>query len=289
MSNHEILQYIKYGVILLLTVFAASRLSKILRRLLDKTMEKHGAEVLHVDATRISFFKNTISVMVWLFALIIVFNTIPELRSVGLTLFAGAGVLAAVIGFASQQAVANIVSGVFILVFRPFRIGDYIKIGNDPSGIVEDITLRHTIIKTGENRRLIIPNATINNQNILNSSIIDKKTCLHFEVAISYDSNIDIAIQLVQDECLKHPLCIDNRSAEEKQRQEPVIKVNVVALADSSVLLGVNVWCEDPARGSDLKSDLLKNIKERFDKEKIVIPYPHRKVIYEGTLPAQRS
>jgi len=74
--------------------------------------------------------------------------------------------------FASQHAFANIVSGIFIVIFKPFGVGDWIKIGsNGTSGTVEDITLRHTVITTWEHKSLIIPNAKIDDMSIINYTI----------------------------------------------------------------------------------------------------------------------
>jgi len=71
-------------------------------------------------------------------------------------MLAGAGILAVAVGFASQAALSNIISGVFVVIFKPFRVGDRLKI-NELTGVVEDITLRHTVIRDLENKRIIIP------------------------------------------------------------------------------------------------------------------------------------
>ena len=123
--------------------------------------------------------------------------TIPKLKSLGVTIFAGAGILAAIIGFASQAAFSNIVSGIFIVIFKPFRVGDIVKISNLYSGIVEDITLRHTVISDFENKRLIIPNSVISAETIHNSNILDNKICNHIWYGISYDSDVDLATSII--------------------------------------------------------------------------------------------
>ena len=86
-------------------------------------------------------------------------NSIPSLKNLGTALFAGAGVMAAVKGFASQAAFSNIISGVFVILFKPFRVGDIVQLTNGLKGKVTDITFRHTVIKDYENRRIIIPNS----------------------------------------------------------------------------------------------------------------------------------
>ena len=80
-----------------------------------------------------------------------------------------------------------------ILVFRPFRVNDVIEIGTGTKGVVEEITLRHTIIRNYENRRIIIPNAIISEETIVNSNLIEEKIKKHIEFGISYESNVDLA------------------------------------------------------------------------------------------------
>ena len=128
----------------------------------------------------------------------------------------GAGIFAAIVGFASQSAFSNIVSGIFLVIFRPFSVGDRVKVGQLYNGDVEDITLRHTVIKDFENKRIVIPNTVISNEIIVNSTIIDEKVCMFLEFGISLESNIQKAQDIIQEEAMKSRYCIDNRTEEEK-------------------------------------------------------------------------
>ena len=101
------------------------------------------------------------------------------MKSLGTALFAGAGILAVIVGFASQKAFANIISGIFILISKPFKMSDIIEFTDGKKGVVEEITLRHTIIKDYENRRIIIPNSIISEETIINSNIQDEKIRKH--------------------------------------------------------------------------------------------------------------
>ncbi|MFN8886453.1 MAG: mechanosensitive ion channel family protein, partial [Cyclobacteriaceae bacterium] len=150
-------------------------ISRILRFVVGRFI-RGAAKKLKVDPTRYNFFKNAVDFILLFIATVIIFRSIPSLRTVGTTLLTGAGVLAAIVGFASQAAFSNIVSGFFLVIFKPFSVGDRIKIGQLYTGDVEDINLRHTTIKDFENRRVIIPNAVISNETIINSTIIDEKT-----------------------------------------------------------------------------------------------------------------
>lgn len=93
----------------------------------------------------------------------------------GATLFAGAGIFAAIIALASQQALSNIISGIFIVISKPFRVGDYIELSILHRGTVEDITLRHTVIRDIQNNRIIVPNSKINSETIVNYHLNDER------------------------------------------------------------------------------------------------------------------
>ena len=252
--------------------------SRILRFLVGRFFRK-AAEKLKVDPTRYNFFKNAIDFIFFLIGIIIIFRSIPALSSFGTTLLTGAGILAAIVGFASQSAFSNIVSGVFLVIFKPFSVGDRVKIGQHYSGDVEDITLRHTIIKDFENRRIVIPNSMINNETIINSTLVEDKVCIYVEMGIALDSDITKAMSIMQDEAGKHKYFTDNRTPEQKERSEQSIIVRVLGFSDNATQLRAYVWAKNPDEGFDLKCDLNKSIKERFDREGIEVPYPRRIII----------
>jgi len=270
-------------LIILIVIVAAIILTRLVRHTMRKYLEK-ATTLLQVDATRYNFIRHVLVFFIILSALIIIFYTIPELKSLGLSLFAGAGILAAVIGLASQQAFSNIVSGVFLVIFKPISVGDNIKVGTLYHGIVEDITLRHTIIRDFENRRIVIPNAVMSSETITNATLTDTTICNFLTFGISYDSDIDHAIQIIRDEAMKHPHYFDNRTEEEKRDDVPPVVIRVVALGDFSVNLRASIWTLDPGTGFELKCDLLKSVKERFDREGIEIPFPYRTLVYKKDL-----
>lgn len=270
-----------YPLIIISTTLACLILIRIVRIAMNRSLKK-ASNVLKVDVTRYTFLKNTVSAIIIGLGVIVVFQLIPELKKLGLPIFASAGVLAAVIGFASQQALSNIVGGVFIVIFKPFRVGDLIKIGTHQTGTVEDITLRHTIIRDFDNRRIVVPNSIMNSEVIENSNINDEKVCVRFEVGISYSSDLDKALSLLQDQAENHPLCIDNRKDEDVSAGQPKVRVKVVNLAESAVIIRAWIWAANPDDGFSIRWDMNKNIKKRFDEEGIEIPFPQRVVHMRG-------
>ncbi|MCU0447099.1 MAG: mechanosensitive ion channel family protein [Microscillaceae bacterium] len=263
-------------VVTLIILLIAYLLSWLMRSLLDKLIQP-AMETLAVDPTNFNFFKNAVSFTIYTFAVIQIFFIIPALTHIGTTLFAGAGILAAIVGFASQAALSNIISGMFIVIFKPFRVGDFIKINNDTLGTVEDITLRHVIINGPENRRIVIPNSIISTQTIINSTLVEEKIATQIDITLAHEANIDQASQIMQDLAQQHPDCFDNRSEEDKEAQKPVVTVRVIELKNDGFTLRATIWAKDSATSGIMKSDLLKSYKEAFEQAKI--PFPNSQPI----------
>lgn len=165
------------------------------------------------------------------------------------------------IGLALQGSLANFAGGVLILIFRPFKIGDYIE-GQGAAGTVRDIQIFNTILTTPDNKRIIVPNGPLSNNNIINYSAETTRR-VDFTFGIGYDDDIkqakDILERLV--------------SSDERVLQDPAHLVVVSELADSSVNFTVRAWVQ----ASDywgLKFDLTELVKLTFDAEGISIPYP---------------
>jgi small conductance mechanosensitive channel len=268
-------EQIVFALIVLVVAFITTR---ILRFIVGRFFRK-AAMKLKVDPTRYNFFKNAIDFLVFLLAIIVIFRSIPALSVFGTTLLTGAGILAAIVGFASQSAFSNIVSGVFLVIFKPFSVGDRVKIGQLYQGDVEDITLRHTVIKDFENRRIVIPNSIISNETIINANLVEDKVCMFIEMGIALDADIEKAIKVIQEETMKHRFYMDGRSDEEKARGDHPVIVRVMGFTDLATQLRAYAWAKNANDGFDLKTDLHMAIKKRFDKEGIEIPYPRRIIV----------
>lgn len=254
-----------------------------IRRIINRFVNDSSI-FLRVDPTQYNFIKNAASLIIFSLACFIIIYSIPELRSLGTTLLASAGIATAVLAFASQAALSNIVSGIFIVIFKPFRVGDIVTLEDNRMGTVEDITLRHTIIKDFQNQRIIVPNSVISAQTLVNSHIADARFKRQIFFGISYDSSIDKAFKIITEEAEKHPNFLDGRSPEEKADGWPAVKCRVIGFGDSSVNLRADVWSSSPEESWELYCDLNKSVKERFDAEGIEIPFPYRTVVYKKDL-----
>lgn len=272
----------KYVIFAVAILVFAYLLSFVLRRMINRFILRN-ANNMRVNPTNYSLLKNMISLIIYTGAVITIVYMIPQLRSLGTTLFASAGIAAAVLAFASQEAFSNIISGIFIVMFKPFRVGDQVELGDLKAGIVEDITLRHTVIRDFQNRRIIVPNTIISKDTIINSHLEDEMICSHVWLSVSYDTPLDRAIAIIQEVAGNHPDCLDNRRPEDLENGVPKVIVRVMKLGEYSVDLRAGVWAANPEVAFAMRSDLYKQIKERFEREGIEIPFPHRTLIYKNS------
>ncbi|MGB6038026.1 MAG: mechanosensitive ion channel family protein [Cryomorphaceae bacterium] len=270
-------KFADYALFIFIVLLLSFLIHRILRALLSRYLNESSRQMRN-DPTHYVFLKNALRFLIILVALIVILYTIPELKELGLSLFAGAGIIAAIIGFASQAAFSNIVSGIFLVVFKPFRVGDVVKVSKDMLGIVEDITLRHTIIKDFENKRYVIPNSMIDSEVIHNSAIREEEVGNFLFIHVGFDTDLDLAISLIQDEAEKHPILMDPRTEEEKRKEAPKVEVRVLGWREYYYELRAVCWSKDHISGFELKTDLYKSISERFRKEGIDIPVPAQNI-----------
>jgi small-conductance mechanosensitive channel len=271
----ELFKQLAFALTVLVVTFLVTR---IFRFLIGKFVRAASIK-LKVDPTKYNFFKNATDFLLYLIALIIIFRGIPSLRAYGTALFAGAGVLAAILGFASQSAFSNIVSGIFIVIFRPFSVGDRVRLSSNFQGDVIDITLRHTVIRDFENRRIVIPNSVINNETVINSTLQEELLCVFVEVPVAFDADLDKAMNIMRQEAESHPTCRDARTPEEVRSGHPKVMTRLISLGEYAALLRASVYAPDPNAAFEMKCQLLKSILTRFLREGIEVPYPHRTLI----------
>ena len=277
--------YLPFAValgIILVTILINFLFNRIFRRFVLQS-----SLVLENDPTKYQFLRYAISAVIYLIGIGIAIFQIEALKAVATSMLAGAGILAVAVSFASKEALSNVVGGIFIIIFKPYRIKDRIIIKETLAGAVEDITLRHTVIRDFQNRRIVIPNSVISTEIITNLDLIEEKVCRFIEMSISYDSDIGLAKKILQEEALQHPLHIDNRTPEAIEKGDDEIVVRVISFGESSVNIRAWVWAANQADAFVMHCDLLESIKARFDKEGIEIPFPYRTLVFKNGLPAE--
>ncbi len=202
------------------------------------------------------------------YALLLVFVVLAALEKLGVNTTSALAVLGAAglaVGLALQGSLSNFAAGVMLIVFRPFKAGDFVEAGG-VSGVVECIKIFSTTMRTGDNKEVIVPNGQIYGDTIVNYSARDTRR-VDMVFGIGYDDDIKQAKAII----------LDVIGRDERILDEPAPVVNVAELADSSVNLNVRPWVTSSDYWA-VRSDLLENIKAAFDDAGISIPYPQRDV-----------
>ncbi len=215
-----------------------------------------------VDALITGFASNGVRYAILAFTIIAVL----ERFGVETTSFVAlVGAMGLAIGLAMQGALSNVAAGVMILIFRPFKVGDFIE-GGGVTGTVKTVSLFLTYLNTPDNVEIILPNSELWNASIKNYSF-NKTRRLDLMFGIGYDDDIDDAMKVINDIITADSRCLS----------DPASLVAVGNLGDSSVDLIVRVWCNAEDYWA-LKCDMLKTVKQTFDKKDISFPYPQRDV-----------
>jgi small conductance mechanosensitive channel len=179
-------------IYLVLFILGASILSRGLSVAVHEAMSRRD----NLDRTTITFVQQLASALIWVLALILYAHLIPALRAMGTALLAGASVASVVIGLAAQSTLGNLVAGVAITIYRPFRLGDTLQV-TAPSGTeigeVHTISLGYTTLRTWDGRLVVLPNSVAASQVTINLSANPTPFPMKVEIGIGRDADIDAA------------------------------------------------------------------------------------------------
>jgi small conductance mechanosensitive channel len=215
-----------------------------------------------VDKTLISFVSNFVSMVLLIFVIIAAISALGIQTTSFIAILGAAGLA---IGLALQGSLSNFAAGVLIVLFRPYKVGDWIEAAG-VSGSVEEVQMLTTVLKTGDNKQVIVPNSQIMNSIITNYSANDKRR-VDMTVGVSYEDNLD-KVRKTLEELV---------SADDRILDDPACTIAVSELADSSVNFVLRPWVAT-ADYWGVKSDLTEAIKKRFDEEGISFPFPQQDV-----------
>ena len=192
-------------------------------------------------------------------------------------LLQGSALIVAVVGFAAQPVIINIICGLLISIQKPFEIGDRIIVDGQDPGVVEDITLRHTVISAYDGFRVIIPNGELNSKVVTNTSWgMKDRRGMHLRYTVSYDADVRKAIEVIRDCIAASPYTL---GVETNGIYEDSGPVYFAGFQDSSLLLRTTMWISKDTNGFQALTDVNLRILEAFRKYGIEIPYPYFNVL----------
>jgi small-conductance mechanosensitive channel len=195
-------------------------------------------------------------VAIFALAIVLYANLIPALRAIGTALLASVSIVSLVIGLAAQNTLGNLIAGISLALYRPFEVGDLVQVhppGGPEIGHIESLTLGYTVLRTDDNRRVIIPNSVMGAQVTINLTARDPRKLAAIPFRIGPAADVDKARAIVLDAARAHPLAGE------------VAGCPVVSLAGGGAVLSLRVWCADYGAAQKLEFDLYESVKKAFD------------------------
>ena len=262
---NKIIEYLQtdglaFGIDLALALiifFVGRMIIGFIVRAMAKTMQSNG-----VEKTLETFVCNLVRMVLLIVVVIAAISQVGIQTTSFIAIFGAAGLA---VGLALQGSLSNFASGVLIVLFRPYKVGDFIEAAGI-AGSVEQVQILTTILKTGDNKQVIVPNSQIMDSIITNYSANDTRR-VDMVVGVSYDDDID-KVRKTLEEII---------AADDRILNDPAPKIAVSELADSSVNFIVRPWCATDDYWA-VMLDLTETIKKRFDKEGISFPFPQQDV-----------
>ena len=215
-----------------------------------------------VDKTLETFVSNLVRMVLMVIVVIAAIGALGIQTTSFIAIFGAAGLA---VGLALQGSLSNFASGVLIVLFRPYRVGDFVEAAGI-SGVVLEVQILTTVLKTGDNKQIIVPNGQIMDSIITNYSANDTRR-VDMVIGVSYDDDLD-KVRATLEELV---------AAEDRILDDPACMIAVSELADSSVNFVIRPW----VKTSDywgVMFDMTEAIKKRFDKEGIAFPFPQQDV-----------
>jgi small-conductance mechanosensitive channel len=201
-GEHDLFAFLRpdtfLGALVYLVIFVTAALlfARALRTVVHAAMTRRG----HIDRTTISFMQQFGTALIWVIMLILYAHLIPVLRSMGTALLAGASIASVVIGLAAQSTLGNLVAGISITIYRPFRLGDTLQVATPTGteiGVVEMISLGYTTLRTADGRFVVVPNALAASQVSINLGSTFAPLPITISIRVNRDADLEAARKLV--------------------------------------------------------------------------------------------
>ena len=261
-DEQDVLSFLSPGTLLgalaYLAIFLAVALllSRALRAAVHAAMTRKG----HIDRTSISFLQQICTALIWVIMLILYAHLIPALRSMGTALLAGASVASVVIGLAAQSTLGNLVAGIAITIYRPFRLGDTLQVATPTGtdiGTVELISLGYTTLRAAAGHLIVLPNSSAASQVVINLNATYVPWPITITIRLSRKADLENARKLAQ------------HVAAESAGEKSVIGCFLTKMDAASITLELRLVAADAGGRDVLRSNLLVNLAERFSEQKI--------------------
>ena len=257
------------GIVLVIAFLSWGAL-KLNRRVFRKLQEKHRG--IHL-----AFFERINSALIVVFLIIFAVSLFSGTRTVWQTIFGGTAIVSAVLAFAAQDVIKDILAGLMLSIYKPFEIGDRIILEDGTEGIVKSISLRHVVIVEIDSHHIIIPNSKLNAMQLSNFSYESELLSIQFRFSVSYDSDMAEVKRVIASATAESPYSVPGKRDE---NGNPCYgPVYFIAFADSALIMAVTVYYEKAHDPEVVISDVNTRVREALIANNIEIPYNYINVI----------
>jgi small conductance mechanosensitive channel len=235
---------------------AAWFLNRSIRKGIDSVLRRDHEE--RIDRTAIHFVRKLTHILVYVVAFLFFAHLVPALRHFGTALLASFGLASVVIALAAQSTLGNIISGISILLYRPFKVGDILQLqtaAGAETGTLEEIGLGYSVVRTFDHRKIVVPNSLMAAQVATNLSDPQMMAIVNFD--LDYSADIENVQSALTEIASAHPLVLE------------VVGCPVTELGSGGVVVSLRVWCHGAGDAAQVRADLYRQAKRRFDSESI--------------------
>lgn len=244
-----------YAILFLVIAWSLNRL---IRKGIQAILLRDPKE--RIDRTAIDFVTKLVHIIVYLLAFLLFAHLVPAIRHFGTALLAGFGVVSVVLALAAQNTLGNIIAGIAILLYRPFKVGDTVQLqvsSGVETGVLETLGLGYTVVRAFDNRRIVVPNSLMATHSTVNLS--DPRIMAVVSIGLDYGSDVERARSILIEMAEAHPLVRE------------VVGCPVAELSSGGVVLSLRAWCDGVGNAARVRTDLYEQAEIRYSKEAIGI------------------
>ena len=241
--------------------------NRLFRRLKER---KEGLHLL--------FFEHVISVLIVVAGVVLSFSAFGGLGAIWKTILGGTAIVSAIVAFAAQDVIKDVLAGLMISLYKPFEIGNRVELEDGTVGVIADITMRHVVLNTLDTQRVIIPNSRLNTMRIRNYSYHSDMRSAQFAFHIAYGSDVEKAMEVVADTVRESPYTVAGRETDTGMEYGPVY---FMSYEQSSLKLVTTVYYNSLTASEKVISDVNLRVYEALRANGIRIPFNTVQVVEE--------
>jgi small-conductance mechanosensitive channel len=231
------------------------------------------------EGLQIRFFVRFLDAIIMIYGIVIAISSFGGFESVWKTMLGGTAILSAILGFAGQDVIKDVLGGLMITLYKPFEIGSRIELEGEITGIVSDITMRHVVLKGLDTQCFIIPNSKLNAMRIRNYSYQMKLRSADFSFHIAYDSDVRKAIEVIETAIQESPCTVAGKHTKDGDQYASVY---FMKFEDSSLLLRTTVYYPSTYASEVIYTDINLRVQDALKENGIEIPYQYINIMHCG-------